>query len=103
MAAGAYRDHMFALSLQAARNGAIIAVIVFVALAIASAWLMKSIAQKVALVLVLGLLAVLVWSQRASLDDCAKRVRSDRAASATGEERDTSCTFLGQDITIKSG
>ena len=60
-----------------------------VALAIASAWLMKSIAQKVALVIVLGLLAVLVWTQRASLDDCAKRVKSDRAASASGDSAAT--------------
>jgi hypothetical protein len=95
---------MLALSLQTARNGAIIAVVVFVALAIASAWLMKSIAQKAALVVVLGLLAVLVWSQRASLDDCAKRVKADRAAGATADVgTDTTCTFLGQDITIKSG
>jgi protein-S-isoprenylcysteine O-methyltransferase Ste14 len=90
---------MLALSLDAARNGAIIVVVVFVAMAIASAWLMKSIAQKVALVLVLGLLAVLFWTQRASLDDCAKRVKTDRAA---GTSTDTTCTFFGQDITIKS-
>ena len=97
-----YRARMLALTLQAARNGAIIAVVVLVAMAIASAWLMKSIAQKAALVVVLGLLAVLVWTQRASLDDCAKRVKADRAASVTGDERDTTCTFLGQDIKIKT-
>ena len=90
---------MLALSLDAARNGAIIVVVVFVAMAIASAWLMKSIAQKVALVVVLGLLALLVWTQRAALDDCAKRVKAARAA---GERTDTTCTFLGQDITITS-
>jgi membrane protein implicated in regulation of membrane protease activity len=90
---------MLALTLEAARNGAIIAVVVLIAMAVASAWLMKSIAQKVALVVVLGLLAVLVWSQRASLDDCAKRVKADRAA---GDSTDTTCTFLGRDITIKS-
>jgi membrane protein implicated in regulation of membrane protease activity len=99
---GTYRDPMLALTLEAAKNGAIVAVVVFAALAIASAWLMKTIAQKVALAVVLGLLAILVWTQRASLDDCAKRVRADRAASVTGEGRDTTCTFLGQDITIKS-
>jgi protein-S-isoprenylcysteine O-methyltransferase Ste14 len=90
---------MFALTLETARNGAIIAIVVFIAVAIASAWLMKSIAQKVAVVLVFGLLALLVWSQWASLDDCAKRVKSDRAAGAT---TDTTCTFLGQDITIST-
>jgi hypothetical protein len=94
---------MLALSLQTARNGAIIAVVVLGAMSIASAWLMKSIAQKVALVLVLGLLAVLVWTQRASLDDCAKRVKADRAAGATADAgTDTTCTFLGRDITITS-
>jgi len=94
---------MFALSLETARNAAIIAVVVFVAVAIASAWLMKSIAQKVAVVVVFGLLAVLVWSQWASLDDCAKRVKADHAAGATDEVgTDTTCTFLGRDIMIKT-
>ena len=52
------------------------------------------------MVVVLGLLAVLVWSQWASLDDCAKRVKADHAAGATGDVgTDTTCTFLGQDIT----
>jgi hypothetical protein len=66
---------------------------------IASGWLMKSLAQKAALVIVLGLIAVLVWSQRASLDDCADRVKASRAAGASA---DPTCSFLGQDITIKS-
>ena len=96
---GTYRDPMLALTLEAAKNGAIIAVVVLAALAIASAWLMKSIAQKVALAVVLGLLAVLVWTQRASLDDCANRVEESRAA---GTLTDTTCTFLGQDISIRS-
>ncbi|MGH9133941.1 MAG: hypothetical protein ACRDZZ_08405 [Ilumatobacteraceae bacterium] len=90
---------MLALSLDTARNAAIIAVVVLIALAIASAWLMKSIAQKAALVIVLGLLAVLIWSQRTSLDDCADRVE---ASLASGVRTDTTCTFLGQSITIKS-
>jgi len=94
---------MLGLTLEAARNFALIAVLVLVVLAIASAWLMKSIAQKIALVVVLGLLALLVWSQRASLDDCAKRVKADRDAGAVADVgTDTTCTFLGQDITIKS-
>jgi membrane protein implicated in regulation of membrane protease activity len=90
---------MFALTLEAAKNGAIVAVVVLAALAIAAAWLMKSIAQKAALAAVLGLLAILVWTQRASLDDCANRVNDSRAA---GTLTDTTCTFLGRDITIKS-
>jgi protein-S-isoprenylcysteine O-methyltransferase Ste14 len=90
---------MVALSLDAARNAAIVVVVVFVAMAIASAWLMRSIAQKVALAVVLGLLALLVWTQRAGLDRCADDVREARAA---GQRTDTTCSFLGQDITITS-
>lgn len=94
---GTYRDPMLALTLEAAKNGAIIAVVVLVALAIAAAWLMKSIAQKVALAVVLGLLAILIWTQRASLDDCANRVEEAHAA---GTLTDTTCTFLGQNISV---
>jgi membrane protein implicated in regulation of membrane protease activity len=94
---GTYRDPMLALTLEAAKNGAIIAVVVLVALAIAAAWLMKSIAQKVALAVVLGLLAILIWTQRASLDDCANRVEEAHTA---GTLTDTTCTFLGQDISV---
>jgi membrane protein implicated in regulation of membrane protease activity len=90
---------MLALTLEAAKNGAIIAVVVLAALAIAAAWLMKSIAQKAALAVVLGLLALLVWTQRASLDDCANRVQDSRAA---GTLTDTTCTFFGRDISIQS-
>ena len=102
VAVGTYRDRMLALTLEAARNGAIIAVVVFVALAIASAWLMKSIAQKVAA----GGRAR--SARRARLD--ASGHRSTTAPNASrrprGErhrrrQRDTTCTFLGQDITIR--
>jgi ABC-type transport system involved in cytochrome bd biosynthesis fused ATPase/permease subunit len=90
---------MPAVTLETARNAAIIAVVVLIAVAVASALLMKSIAQKAAAVVVVGLLALLVWTQRAALDDCADRVQSSLAV---GVRTDTTCTFLGQDVTIKS-
>jgi hypothetical protein len=88
---------LLALTLETARNLALAGVVVFVALAVLTALLMRSIAQKIAFALVLGLVAVLVWSQRASLDDCADRVRASVEAGAT---TDTTCSFFGQDVRV---
>ena len=85
------------LSLDAARTVATAGVIALVAAAVVTALLMRSIAQKIAFALVLGLLAILVWSQRASLEDCADRVQASLAA---GTATDTTCTFLGRDVTV---
>jgi hypothetical protein len=87
---------MLALTLDQAKTIATLAVAVLVVGAIGSAWLMKEIMQKVALVVILGLLAVLVWTQRSSLDDCADRVR------AAGFSDDTTCSFFGRDVTIST-
>jgi protein-S-isoprenylcysteine O-methyltransferase Ste14 len=90
---------VLALSLETARNVALVAVVGFVALAIVTALVLKSIAQKVAVALVFGLLAVLVWSQRESLDDCAERVEQTIAA---GASTDTTCTFFRREITVEA-
>ena len=91
---------MVALTLGEAKNIALAVVAVLVLLAIGSAWLMKTVMQKVALVVILGLLAVLVWSQRASLDECADKVQA--AVDAGGTQVDTTCTFLGRDVQIRT-
>lgn len=87
---------MLALSLGQAKTIAVLVVIVLVALAIGSAWMMKTIAQKAAIAVILGLLALLVWSQRASLDECADKVREG------GVQVDTTCSFFGRDINIST-
>jgi protein-S-isoprenylcysteine O-methyltransferase Ste14 len=90
---------VFALTLGTARNIALAGVVGFLALGIITALVLRSIAQKVAVAMVFGLLAVLAWSQRASLDDCADRVRDSVAAGAV---TDTTCSFLGRDVTVKA-
>lgn len=87
---------LLALTLDQAKAIGLVLALVLVIAAIASAWLMKTLAQKAALVVILGLLAVLVWTQRASLDDCADRVR------AAGIGGDTTCSFFGSDVEIKT-
>jgi hypothetical protein len=91
---------MFALTLGQAKTIAVLVVIVLIALAIASAWIMKEVAQKVALVVILGLLALLVWTQRASLQECSEKVKA-AGASFNDPDVDTTCSFLGRDIQIK--
>jgi hypothetical protein len=86
---------MLALTLGQARNVALAAAVALVLGAVASAWLMKTMMQKIALVLILGLLAVLVWTQRASLDECADKVREGGVRGV-----DTTCSFFGRDVQI---
>lgn len=87
---------MLALTLGQAKTIGILIVIVLLALAVFSAWIMKTVAQKAALAAILGLLAVLVWTQRSSLDECADKVRTG------GAQVDTTCSFFGSDIKIST-
>lgn len=91
---------MLAVTLDQAKSIAAIAVVGLLVLALGSAWIMKTVAQKVALVTILALLAVVVWSQRSSLQECADKVRAEARTQVTSV--DTTCTFFGQDITIST-
>lgn len=85
---------MLALTLDQATTIAALAVGGLLVLAVLSAWVMKEVTQKITLVVILGLLAVLVWTQRASLEECADKVQ------AAGVNVDTTCSFFGRDIEI---
>lgn len=87
---------MLALTLGQAKSIAVVVVVVLVAGALASAWIMKTIMQKLALAVILVLLALLVWSQRSALDECAQQVREG------GIRGDTTCSFLGRDVQIST-
>ena len=82
---------MLALTLSQAKTIAVSVVVALLVLAIASAWFMKKATQKIALVTILGLLAFVVWTQRASLEECSENVRADVTAT---------CSFFGQDVQI---
>lgn len=91
---------MLALTLGQAKTIAVVVALVLLAGAVASAWVMKTIAQKAAVGAILALLALLVWSQRSSLQECADKVRAEVQAGRT--QIDTSCTFLGRDVPIST-
>ena len=93
---------MLALSLDAAKNAAIVAVVVFLVGSIAAAWIMKTIIQKVATAAVLLLLAFAVFTQRTSLQDCADKVKGAVGRDGTSVTlTDTDCSFFGTTITVK--
>jgi len=87
---------VLALTLEQARVIAVLVVVALLVAAVASAWLMKTVAQKVALAVILGLLALLVWTQRTSLEECADKVREG------GIQVDTTCDFFGREIRIST-
>ena len=87
---------MLALTLGQAKALALVIVLILVGGAIFGAWLMKEITQKVVLVVIVGLVALLVWTQRSSLDECADKVREG------GIRGDTTCSFFGSEIRIST-
>jgi hypothetical protein len=62
---------------------------------------MKSLVQKIAGFVLLGLLAFAVWTQRGALQDCADKVRANYERSGTSVTVfDTECSFFGVTINI---
>ena len=87
----------FALDTNDAKTIGTIVVVVFVALGVLSAWLMKTIVQKVVLVVILGGLAVFVYSQRTSLDQCVDDIT---LAISDADQQSATCSFVGFDIEL---
>lgn len=86
---------MSGLTLETVRNAALIGALVFVAGSIVSAVLLRTIAQKLAVAAIFALVALLVWTQRTSLESCAELVRE-----AVVTPADTTCTFFGREVEI---
>ena len=92
---------MLAITLDEARNIAVGLVAIFAVGAIAAVWIMKTIVQKIAVAAVLAVLAFAVWTQRASLQDCADKVVDAYEFDGVNPTIiDTDCSFFGTTITI---
>ncbi len=97
---------MLAISLDTAKNLAIGGTAAFLVASVASAWIMKTIIQKLAVAVLLALLAFGVWSQRDALQHCANDVKTDfEEARANPDQNvadiETECKFFGTTITVK--
>jgi hypothetical protein len=87
----------FALDTNDAKTIGTIVIVVFIALGVLSAWLMKTIVQKVVLVVVLGGLAVFVYSQRTSLDQCVDDIT---VAISDADRQSATCSFVGFEVEL---
>jgi len=87
---------MAGITLETMRTIATIGAVGFVILALISGILLKSIAQKAAFLAIFGLVAVLIWTQRQSLEDCAAIVQASLLTDGT----EATCSFLGFSVTI---
>ncbi|MEP7047668.1 MAG: hypothetical protein ABI949_13355 [Ilumatobacteraceae bacterium] len=88
---------MTAMTLESAKNIAIAVAVALVALMLVLAVVVKNITAKLISIVIVGGLAFGVWTQRASLQDCADRVR---ARTTLGDTSDVTCSFLGSDVNI---
>jgi len=92
---------MFAISLDDATTIAVVAVAALIVGAVLSFWVLKTIVQKVAVAVLLGLLAFAVWTQRTALQDCADKVEASyERVGADVTIDDTECSFFGMTVTI---
>jgi hypothetical protein len=87
---------MAGITLETMRTIATIGAVGFVILALISGILLKSLAQKAAFLAIFGLVAVLIWTQRQSLEDCAAIVQASLLTDGT----EATCSFLGFSVTI---
>jgi len=88
---------VLALDLNGAKNLAIVLVIGFALLSLVVGIIIKNITMKiVSMVFMIGL-ALGVWTQRQSLQDCADDVR---AKAAVGDFSATTCEFFGKDVDV---
>ena len=88
---------MIALSLDSAKNIAIVVAVVFVAFAVISAWVIKNVVTKLIMILLLAGLALGVWTQRSSLQDCADQAKAKAEALDTSG---VSCHLFGTEVKV---
>lgn len=87
-----------ALDLNQAKNGSLVGIVVCVAVILLVLRFISSLVVRLVLSVLFAALGVMIYSQRASLVDCADKVSN--AVSTDGVAGEVSCTFFGRDVTI---
>lgn len=96
-----------ALDLGQVENGSLIAIGVCVVIVLLVLKFISSLVVRLVMSIVFAGLGVALFSQRASVVDCAKQLRDEATVSvsvdavpAPGGDGAVTCTFFGQDVTI---
>lgn len=85
---------VLAITLNQVKAVASALTVLFAATSAISAWMIKTVAKKIAVAVIFAALAIGVWTQRSAVTQCASDAKSN-ALSA-----DTTCTFFGADVSI---
>lgn len=92
-----YSDRVLALTVDTAKNVALIVLAGVLLVGFLVVKLMRSVTQKaISLVLTLGVVLG-VWTQRANLSECADKVTAQATAGAVPS---TTCTFFGTEVDL---
>lgn len=89
---------LFALSTDSAKTFAIVGVVAALVIAVVAALVIKAIVTKMISLAVAALFAFLFYSQRSSIEDCAKRVKDNSLVVQATEA--TECKFFGITVTV---
>jgi hypothetical protein len=93
-----YRWPMLALTTDSAKSTAIIGIVVMLVVALAAVFIIKAIITKIISLAVAALLAFGFYSQRVSIQDCAKKAKDN--AATIGESAKTECSFFGVKVKL---
>ena len=91
---------MIALTTDSVRGLGVGAIIVVVVLGLAAALLVQKVIAKVVSLVVMAALGLLLYNQRASITDCANKVKAEAPAAVTGRVTAPRCEFLGVDVKV---
>lgn len=91
-----------ALNLNQAKNGSIIAIAACVVIVLVVLRFISSLVVRLVLSVLFAALGVVVYSQRASLVDCADKI-STGATTSGAAGTSVTCTFFGRDVKIELG
>ncbi len=85
---------MIALTVDTAKNIAILVLAAVLVAGVLAVKITKTVTQKAVAVVIVLCIGLGVWTQRTNVTDCAEQVRS-------GQESSTTCTFFGQEVTVR--
>ena len=88
---------MIAMTVDSAKSIGVAAAVALIAIMLAMVMLIKKVTGKLIAIVIVGGLAVGVWTQRSSLQDCADKVKARGALGATSG---ATCSFLGTDVKV---
>lgn len=89
------------LTLDSAKTLAAIGTVLLLIAAFVAAWMMKTLLQKLLVFVLFAALAFAVWTQRATLQDCADLLRTNLAQGTDVlDTADEECSFFGFSVSI---